>query len=322
MVNIAVVFGGYSSEYEVSVESGKFIYKNLKDNLDWNIYEVCISKEKKFVRYDNELYDLNYESFTFNINEKFIKPDAVFNIIHGDPGENGALAEILEKNKIPQTACDVLVSKLTSNKKKYVEFVNSLGIPSSKQVLITKKNIDNLSSLTSSISFPCIVKPNKGGSSIGISKVYKSNEINEKIQIAFKEDDEVLIESFLDGQEVSVGVIQKKNERIILPVTEIISNNEFFDYNAKYLGESQEITPGNISEKSRRKIHEYLNIIYDKINLSGITRSEFIIIDDIPYILETNTIPGFTEQSIVPQQIEAQNLKVKDVINDLIRSIL
>ena len=322
MVNIAVVFGGYSSEYEVSVESGKFIYKNLKDNLDWNIYEVCISKEKKFVRYDNELYDLNYESFTFNINEKFIKPDAVFNIIHGDPGENGALAEILEKNKIPQTACDVSVSKLTSNKKKYVEFVNSLGIPSSKQVLITKKNIDNLSSLTSSISFPCIVKPNKGGSSIGISKVYKSNEINEKIQIAFKEDDEVLIESFLDGQEVSVGVIQKKNERIILPVTEIISNNEFFDYNAKYLGESQEITPGNISEKSRRKIHEYLNIIYDKINLSGITRSEFIIIDDIPYILETNTIPGFTEQSIVPQQIEAQNLKVKDVINDLIRSIL
>lgn len=322
MVNIAVVFGGYSSEYEVSVKSGKFIYKNLKDNLDWNIYEVCISKEKKFVRYDNELYDLNYESFTFNINEKFIKPDAVFNIIHGDPGENGALAEILEKNKIPQTACDVLVSKLTSNKKKYVEFVNSIGIPSSKQVLITKKNIDNLSSLTSSISFPCIVKPNKGGSSIGISKVYKSNEINEKIQIAFKEDDEVLIESFLDGQEVSVGVIQKKNERIILPVTEIISNNEFFDYNAKYLGESQEITPGNISEKSRRKIHEYLNIIYDKINLSGITRSEFIIIDDIPYILETNTIPGFTEQSIVPQQIEAQNLKVKDVINDLIRSIL
>ncbi len=322
MVNIAVVFGGYSSEYEVSVKSGKFIYKNLKDNLDWNIYEVCISKEKKFVRYDNELYDLNYESFTFNINEKFIKPDAVFNIIHGDPGENGALAEILEKNKIPQTACDVLVSKLTSNKKKYVEFVNSLGIPSSKQVLITKKNIDNLSSLTSSISFPCIVKPNKGGSSIGISKVYKSNEINKKIQIAFKEDDEVLIESFLDGQEVSVGVIQKKNERIILPVTEIISNNEFFDYNAKYLGESQEITPGNISEKSRRKIHEYLNIIYDKINLSGITRSEFIIIDDIPYILETNTIPGFTEQSIVPQQIEAQNLKVKDVINDLIRSIL
>lgn len=322
MVNIAVVFGGYSSEYEVSIKSGKFIYKNLKNNSDWNVYEVCISKEKNFVRYNKKVYDLDYESFSFNFNGTVIKPNAVFNIIHGDPGENGDLAEILEKNKIPQTACDVSVSKLTSNKKKYIEFVNSLGIPSSKQVLITNKNIENLSSLIDSISFPCIVKPNNGGSSIGVSKVYKSNEINEKIQIAFKEDDEVLIESFLDGQEVSVGVIQNKNKRIILPITEIISNNDFFDYNAKYLGESQEITPGNISEKSKKKIHEYLNIIYDNINLNGITRSEFIIIDDIPYILETNTVPGFTKQSIVPQQIEAQNLNIKDVINDLVRSIL
>ena len=155
-----------------------------------------------------------------------------------------------------------------------------------------------------------------------MSKVYKSNELYEKVQIAFKEDDEVLIESFLDGQEVSVGVIQNKNDRIILPVTEIISDNELFDYSAKYLGESQEITPGNISEKSKKLIHEYLNNIYDNINLNGITRSEFIIVDDIPYILETNTIPGFTQQSIVPQQIEAQKLNVKDVINDLVRSIL
>lgn len=257
MVNLAVVFGGYSSEYEVSIKSGKFIYKNLKNNSDWNVYEVCISKEKNFVRYNKKVYDLDYESFSFNFNGTVVKPDAVFNIIHGDPGENGDLAEILEKNKIPQTACDVSVSKLTSNKKKYIEFVNSLGIPSSKQVLITNKNIDNLSSLIDSISFPCIVKPNNGGSSIGVSKVYKSNEINEKIQIAFKEDDEVLIESFLDGQEVSVGVIQNKNKRIILPITEIISNNDFFDYNAKYLGESQEITPGNISEKSKKR---FMNI--------------------------------------------------------------
>ena len=322
MVNIAVVFGGYSSEYEVSIKSGKFIYENLKNNSDWNLYEVCISKEKNFVRYKEEVYDLDYKSFSFKINGTLVKPNAVFNIIHGDPGENGDLAEILERNKIPQTACDVYVSKLTSNKKKYIEFVNSLGIPSSKQVLIKKKEIDNLPSLISSITFPCIVKPNNGGSSIGVSKVYKSSELNEKIQIAFKEDDEVLIENFLDGQEVSVGVIQNKNDRIILPITEIISDNELFDYNAKYLGESQEITPGNISEKSKKLIHEYLNNIYDNINLNGITRSEFIIIDDIPYILETNTIPGFTEQSIVPQQIEAQKLEVKDIINGLVRSIL
>ena len=322
MFNIAVVYGGYSSEYEVSVKSGKFIYENLKDNLDWNVYEVCISNDKNFVKYNKNVYELDYKSFSFNVNGTVIKPNAVFNIIHGDPGENGDLAEILEKNKIPQTACDVYVSKLTSNKKKYIEFVSSLGVPSSKQVLITRNEIDNISSLSSSIRFPCIVKPNNGGSSIGVSKVYKVNELNEKVQIAFKEDDEVLIESFLDGQEVSVGVIQNKNERIILPITEIISDNELFDYSAKYLGESQEITPGNVSEKSKNLIHEYLNNIYDKINLNGITRSEFIIVNDIPYILETNTIPGFTKQSIIPQQIEAQKLNVRDVINDLVRSIL
>tara|TARA_Y100001958_G_C21210945_1_gene536659 strand:- start:870 stop:1838 length:969 start_codon:yes stop_codon:yes gene_type:complete len=322
MLDIAVVFGGYSSEYEVSIKSGKFIYENLKNNSDWNLYEVCISKEKNFVRYKGETYDLEYESFSFSINGKKVKPHAVFNIIHGDPGENGDLAEILERNKIPQTASDAYVSMLTSNKKKYIDFVNTLGIPSSKQVLISKKEIDNLSSLTGSITFPCIVKPNNGGSSIGVSKVYKLNELNEKVQIAFEEDDEVLIENFLDGQEVSVGVIQNKNERIILPITEIVSDNEIFDYNAKYLGESKEITPGDVSEKSKKLIHEYLNKIYDNINLNGITRSEFIIIDDIPYILETNTIPGFTKQSIVPQQIEAQKLKVKDIINNLVRSIL
>ena len=322
MFNIAVVYGGYSSEYEVSVKSGKFIYENLKDNLDWNVYEVCISNDKNFVKYNKNVYELDYKSFSFNVNGTVIKPNAVFNIIHGDPGENGDLAEILEKNKIPQTACDVYVSKLTSNKKKYIEFVSSLGVPSSKQVLITRNEIDNISSLSSSIIFPCIVKPNNGGSSIGVSKVYKVNELNEKVQIAFKEDDEVLIESFLDGQEVSVGVIQNKNERIILPITEIISDNELFDYSAKYLGESQEVTPGNVSEKSKNLIHEYLNNIYDKINLNGITRSEFIIVNDIPYILETNTIPGFTKQSIIPQQIEAQKLNVRDVINDLVRSIL
>ena len=322
MFNIAVVYGGYSSEYEVSVKSGKFIYENLKDNLDWNVYEVCISNDKNFVKYNKNVYELDYKSFSFSVNGTVIKPNAVFNIIHGDPGENGDLAEILERNQIPQTACDVYVSKLTSNKKKYIEFVSSLGVPSSKQVLITRNEIDNISSLSSSIIFPCIVKPNNGGSSIGVSKVYKVNELNEKVQIAFKEDDEVLIESFLDGQEVSVGVIQNKNERIILPITEIISDNELFDYSAKYLGESQEITPGNVSEKSKNLIHEYLNNIYDKINLNGITRSEFIIVNDIPYILETNTIPGFTKQSIIPQQIEAQKLNVRDVINDLVRSIL
>ena len=322
MKNIAVVFGGYSSEFEVSVKSGRFIYENLKDNDNWNVYEICISNEKNFVRYNDRIYDLDFESFSFKMNDKLIKPDAIFNIIHGEPGENGDLAKIFENNRIPQTACDMEVSKLTFNKNKYIEFVNNLGIPSSKQILIKKNDINYLDDLTKSIKYPCIVKPNNGGSSIGLSKVNIEEDLNEKIQIAFQEGEEVLIEDFLDGQEVSVGVIQSKYKRVILPITEIISDNELFDYNAKYLGESKEITPGNVSDKSRKLIYEYLNIIYDNLNLKGITRSEFIIIDEIPYILETNTIPGFTKQSIIPQQIKAQNLKVKDVIIDLVKSII
>ena len=322
MKNIAVVFGGFSSEYEVSVKSGKFIYENLKDNRNLNVYQICISKESNYVIYDNNKYDLNYMDFSFSINGKIINLDGIFNIIHGEPGENGELADILEKNNIPQTGCNSFVSNLTFDKKRYIDFVNKLDIPSSKHILLTNENQHNLTKIISDISIPCIVKPNNGGSSIGVSKVNNIDDLEDKIKIAFKESNQVLIEDFLDGQEVSVGVLETKGERIILPITEIISENELFDYGAKYLGQSKEITPGNISDEEIDLIHNYINKIYDNIELKGFTRSEFIIVDGIPHILETNTIPGFTKQSIIPQQIEAFGLSVKEAINNQIKSIL
>ena len=322
MKNIAVVFGGYSSEYNVSVKSAKFIYDNLKDNSDWNIYEICISKKEKTVKFKERIFDLDYQNFSFEIDGIIIKPDAVFNIIHGDPGENGVLAEILEKNQIPQTGCDNYVSQLTFNKKKFIEFVDHLEIPCAKQILLKKKEMIDIEKILETIKLPCIVKPNNGGSSIGVSKVNYIDELENKIKIAFNEDNQVLIETFLEGQEVSVGVINRNGKRIILPITEIISENELFDYNAKYLGESQEITPANISKESEELIHKYIAKIYDNIELNGITRSEFIIVNQIPHILETNTIPGFTKQSIIPQQIEVQKLSVKEVLYNQIKSIL
>ena len=322
MKNIAVVFGGYSSEYDVSVKSAKFIYDNLKDNSDWNIYEICISKKEKTVKFKERIFDLDYQNFSFEIDGIIIKPDAVFNIIHGDPGENGVLAEILEKNQIPQTGCDNYVSQLTFNKKKFIEFVDHLEIPCAKQILLKKKEMIDIEKILETIKLPCIVKPNNGGSSIGVSKVNYIDELENKIKIAFNEDNQVLIETFLEGQEVSVGVINRNGKRIILPITEIISENELFDYNAKYLGESQEITPGNISKESEALIYKYIAKIYDNIELNGITRSEFIIVNQIPHILETNTIPGFTKQSIIPQQIEVQKLSVKEVLCNQIKSIL
>ena len=322
MKNIAIVFGGYSSEYNVSVKSAKFIYDNLKDNSDWNIYEICISKKEKTVKFKERIFDLDYQNFSFEIDGIIIKPDAVFNIIHGDPGENGVLAEILEKNQIPQTGCDNYVSQLTFNKKKFIEFVDNLDIPCAKQILLKKKEMIDIEKIIETIKLPCIVKPNNGGSSIGVSKVNYIDELENKIKIAFNEDNQVLIETFLEGQEVSVGVINRNGKRIILPITEIISENELFDYNAKYLGESQEITPANISKESEELIHKYIAKIYDNIELNGITRSEFIIVNQIPHILETNTIPGFTKQSIIPQQIEVQKLSVKEVLYNQIKSIL
>ena len=322
MKNIAVVFGGYSSEYDVSVKSAKFISDNLKDDSGWNIYEICISKKEKIVKFKERIFDLDYQNFSFEIDGIIIKPDAVFNIIHGDPGENGVLAEILEKNQILQTGCDNYVSQLTFNKKKFIEFVDNLDIPCAKQILLKKKEMIDIEKIIETIKLPCIVKPNNGGSSIGVSKVNYIDELENKIKIAFNEDNQVLIETFLEGQEVSVGVINRNGKRIILPITEIISENELFDYNAKYLGESQEITPGNISKESEALIHKYIAKIYDNIELNGITRSEFIIVNQIPHILETNTIPGFTKQSIIPQQIEVQKLSVKEVLCNQIKSIL
>tara|TARA_B100000989_G_scaffold271426_1_gene228189 strand:+ start:31 stop:999 length:969 start_codon:yes stop_codon:yes gene_type:complete len=322
MKNIAVVLGGFSSEYDVSIKSGKFILDNLKDNPDWNVYEVCISKTKNTVNLNNLLFELDYENFLFKSEGKIIKPDAVFNIIHGSPGENGDLAKILERNNIPQTGCSSYISDLTFNKKKYIDFVSKLEIPSSKQLLLSDNKSYDITKIIDKINIPCIVKPNKGGSSIGVSKVNNMDELQIKIKNAFKESDEVLVESFLSGQEVSVGVIQKKANRIILPITEIISENEVFDYAAKYEGQSKEITPGNISIRSKELIYNYINTIYDNMDIRGITRSEFIIVDEIPHILETNTIPGFTKQSIIPQQIKSYGLSVNEVINDQINLIL
>ena len=322
MKNIAVVLGGFSSEYDVSIKSGKFILDNVINNPDWNVFEVYISKTKNTVNLNNFLFELDYENFLFKSKGQIIKPDAVFNIIHGSPGENGDLAKILERNNIPQTGCSSYISDLTFNKKKYIDFVSKLEIPSSKQLLLSDNKSYDITKIIDKINIPCIVKPNKGGSSIGVSKVNNMDELQIKIKNAFKESDEVLVESFLSGQEVSVGVIQKKANRIILPITEIISENEVFDYAAKYEGQSKEITPGNISIRSKELIYNYINTIYDNMDIRGITRSEFIIVDEIPHILETNTIPGFTKQSIIPQQIKSYGLSVNEVINDQINLIL
>tara|TARA_B100000427_G_scaffold85659_1_gene70250 strand:- start:5995 stop:6969 length:975 start_codon:yes stop_codon:yes gene_type:complete len=321
--NIGIAYGGYSSEYDISIKSGEFIFEILNKNPNWNVYRILISKEKiSVILPDDKIEEINQDDFSFIYDKNKIEFDAIYNIIHGSPGETGEFSSILEKIGIPHTSCSSKICKLTFDKHEYVKFINSLYLKTAKQFFIRKGEQYNIDDIISKTGIPCFVKPNKSGSSFGISKVTNKDFLNEKIDYAFLEGDEVLVESFLDGKEVSVGVINIDGKRTILPVTEIRSKNEFFDFDAKYNGESDEITPGDLTSNELNDIHKMINTIYDNINLTGITRSEIILVNGIPYILETNTIPGFTKQSIVPQQIKAAGLSINDIIESQIKSLL
>ncbi len=321
--NIGLAFGGYSSEYEISIKSGEFIFEILNKNPEWNVYKILVSKEGTSVLFsDDKMIEVNQDDFSFKYDNNKIEFDAIYNIIHGSPGETGEFSSLLEEIGIPQTSCSSKICKLTFDKHEYVKFINSLNIKTAKQFFIKKGDIYNIDDIIEKVDIPCFVKPNKSGSSFGISKVTNKDNLNEKINYAFQEGDEVLVESFLDGKEVSVGVINIDGKRIILPITEIISKNEFFDFDAKYNGESEEITPGVLSTNELDDIHIMINTIYDNINLSGITRSEIILVHGVPHLLETNTIPGFTKQSIVPQQIKAAGLSINQIIESQIKSLL
>ena len=321
--NIGIAYGGYSSEYEISIKSGEFIFEILNKNPEWNIFKVLISKEKTSVLLSSDkIEEINQEDFSFKFDNNKVKFDAIYNIIHGSPGETGEFSSLLEKIGIPQTSCSSKICKLTFDKHEYVKFINSLNLKTAKQFFIKKGEEYNVDNIIEKTGIPCFVKPNKSGSSFGISKVTNKDLLNEKIDYAFEEGDEVLIESFLDGKEVSVGVINIDGQRTILPITEIRSKNEFFEFDAKYNGESDEITPGELTTNELDDIHKMINTIYDNINLSGITRSEIILVDGIPHLLETNTIPGFTKQSIVPQQIKAAGLSINKIIESQIKSLL
>lgn len=321
--NIGIAYGGYSSEYEISIKSGEFIFEILNKNPEWNIFKVLISKEKTSVLLSSDkIEEINQEDFSFKFDNNKVKFDAIYNIIHGSPGETGEFSSLLEKIGIPHTSCSSKICKLTFDKHEYVKFINSFNLKTAKQFFIKKGEEYNVDNIIEKTGIPCFVKPNKSGSSFGISKVTNKDLLNEKIDYAFEEGDEVLIESFLDGKEVSVGVINIDGQRTILPITEIRSKNEFFDYDAKYNGESDEITPGELTTNELDDIHKMINTIYDNINLSGITRSEIILVGGIPHLLETNTIPGFTKQSIVPQQIKAAGLSINKIIESQIKSLL
>ncbi|PJJ62506.1 D-alanine--D-alanine ligase [Chryseobacterium geocarposphaerae] len=321
--NVAVVMGGYSDEYVVSLKSGQLIYDSLDRNL-YNVYKVVILKnEWYFLDENDKKYSINKGDFSVALdNNETLQFDVCFNIIHGTPGENGILQAYWDAIGQKYTGCDFYQSALTFNKKDTLAVLSKYGIPSAKSVYLRKGEEINVDEIIENLGLPVFVKPNQSGSSLGISKVKEKSKLIAATEIAFKEDDEILIESFLDGMEVSVGVIDFKGETIVLGITEIVPQNEFFDYEAKYEGASEEITPARIDDETRLRVEEIAKRAYNSLGMSGFSRSEYILMNGIPYMLEMNTNPGFSPASILPQQAKIYGISITDLCGNEVEKAL
>ncbi|PQB06258.1 D-alanine--D-alanine ligase A [Polaribacter filamentus] len=314
--------GGFSSEVNISLTSGSVVYKHL-DKDKFTSFRVHILKEKWVALDDQENeYTIDKNNFSFLMDGKSIIFDCVFNAIHGNPGENGVLLAYFDLVGIKHTSAPYYQMALTFNKRDTLSVVKEYGVKTAISVYLNKGDVIDTDEIIAKVGLPCFIKPNNAGSSYGISKAYSKEEILIGIEVAYKEDSAILIESFLDGTEVSVGVIQYKGETKVLPITEIVSENDFFDYQAKYEGKSHEITPARISSEEQLKVEAVAEKVYKVLNMSGFSRSEYILVNGEPHFLEINTVPGLTEASILPQQAQAAGISLAELFESAIESAL
>ena len=277
--NIAIIMGGYSSEYEISLKSGNVVYQSL-DSDKYNLFRIHIFKNKwVYVNDAEQEFPIDKNDFSVSINGSKTTFDCVFNAIHGSPGEDGYMQAYFKLLNIPQTSCGMYQAALTFNKRDCLSVLKPYGIKTAESYYVNLGDNINEDAIIKKVGLPCFVKANKAGSSFGITKVYKKEELQNAIEVAFVEDDEIIIESYLDGTEVSVGVITYKGEVKVLPITEIVSDNDFFDYKAKYLGESQEITPARLTKEQETKVNKVAKQVYEILKMKGFSRSEYIFKD-------------------------------------------
>ena len=314
--------GGYSSEVAISLNSGSVVHKHLDAN-KYNAYQIHILKNKwVLVDDNNQEYPINRHDFSADVNGKNITFDCVFNAIHGTPGENGTILAYFDLIGLKHTSAPFYQMALTFNKRDTLSVVKQYGIPVATSVYLNQGDIINIDEIIDKVGLPCFVKPNNAGSSFGISKVHTKEALPSALDFAYKEDSEILIESFLDGTEVSVGVIQYKGNTKVLPITEIVSENDFFDYEAKYEGKSQEITPARLTKSQEKRVTEVAKHVYEILNMSGFSRSEFIFVNEEPHFLEMNTVPGLTEASILPQQANQAGISLTELFGNAIETTL
>ena len=316
---IALVTGGYSGEATISYKSAKTIYNNLDKEL-FDVYLIDVNPEGWFYEKDGQKIHVNREDFTLQLNGEKTRFDAVFIGMHGTPGEDGKLQGYFDMLGLPYTSCNAASSALTFNKRYTVAVAAMAGIHVAKSVHLFKHTPYNLEDIGTTLKMPVFVKPNNGGSSIGMSKVTEASQLEAAIQKAFAEDDQVLIEQMITGREFTVGVFKGDGAIQVLPITEVVAHKEFFDFEAKYEGKSSETTPAQIPEQWKMKIEEAAKKVYQVFNCNGVVRIDFIYNeeDDAPYMLEINTIPGQSEASIIPQQVKAKGWELKDFYAKLV----
>jgi D-alanine-D-alanine ligase len=320
--NVAIVAGGYSSEKIVSLKSAQGIY-SFMDKKKYNAYIVLIVEDRWCVQINDKreaIIDKN--DFSFVLDEKHIQFDFAYITIHGTPGENGLLQGYLDMLKIPYSCCGVLSAALTFNKYFCNNYLKSFGVQTAPSVFLRKGETKSSEEIIAKLGCPVFVKPNDGGSSCGVTKVSLPEELQKAIALAMKEGNEALIETFLPGTEVTCGCYNIKNKKTVLPVTEVVSKNEFFDFDAKYNpASSEEITPARISKELTEKIQALTLQIYDWIAAKGIIRIDYIISPEGEInLLDVNTTPGMTATSFIPQQVNAAGLNMTEIITEIIEN--
>jgi D-alanine-D-alanine ligase len=325
--NIALVTGGFSGEAVISYKSALTIQNNL-DRERFNVYRIDINPRGWFYEQeDGSQTEIDKNDFSLTINDKRIRFDAVFIGMHGTPGEDGKLQGYFDTLGIPYTGCDAATSAVTFNKRYAVAVAGMAGIGVAKSVLLIRDNFTSPDEVTASLKCPVFVKPNNGGSSIGMSKVdVFSAELAVAIEKAFKEDDQVLVEEMIEGREFTVGVFRSKGNIIVLPLTEVKAHSDkaFFDFEAKYQGKSTETTPADVEEVIADKLREAARRVYEVFNCRGVVRIDFIYNEKEakPYMLEVNTIPGQSEASIVPQQVRVMGWSLQEFYTKLVEEAL
>ena len=325
--NIAIVCGGDSSEHDVSMRSAQGLY-SFFDKERYNIYVVDVKGQDWHVDLQNgDMAKIDKNDFSFKIDGKTVTFDYAYITIHGTPGENGLMQGYFELLHIPYSTSGVLVEAMTFDKYVLNNYLRGFGVNVAESVLLRRGEEEKYSDeeIEKRIGMPCFVKPAADGSSFGVSKVKNADQLAPALRVAFMESDEVMVESFMKGTEISIGCYKTRDKAVVFPATEVVTSNESFDYDAKYNGQVQEITPARLSPETTKRVEEETSRIYDILHCNGIIRIDYIISKDADgndkiNMLEINTTPGMTATSFIPQQVRAAGLDIKDVLTDIVEN--